>query len=573
MKIKLILILLLEFLICLQLSAYEVSTEVQKKNILLEEFTGIHCGFCPQGHKIANDLITAQEGKVYTIAIHSGHYAVPNAGEPDYRIPEGEEIDTYFQAYVSGYPCGMINRKAVTLNGQLLSTVISRSDWTKAAKEVHKEDAPVNLWMNAAFEGSTRTLTVDVEAYYTAGSDSAKNFMNLLLTQSNIIGPQNGGLVGNDYVHRHQLKAFITPLWGDTIHQPSAEEYFTKRYVYTLPEEVNGIPVKAEDIEVLAFITAGKGDVLNVIAGKPSYLNYTKPLKITLSPSKEGYASRYAFNFFEVNVKNESHYSLETIDFNVKINDETRTITWTGNIPAYQSRSIRLDLQPYAIQTNNTFEIEAVKVNETSVSNTRLSGTFTQPYETTPYIFVDIKPDNYADENSYTIKDRDGHVVYTFGPYPAGSNKVQKDSLQLDAGQIYCFEVADAWGDGVSGGNVKLRKSDATLFAQNSDITLFGTRIFFATTLPDNTGIHSPQLVSIKTFVDHQNNICLQGDLSGQITLKLYSLAGQCVWSREIASEQNNNNIRIPAGGLSGGLYLLKIKRNNQGETFKILIR
>ncbi|MDR0683246.1 MAG: Omp28-related outer membrane protein, partial [Dysgonamonadaceae bacterium] len=288
MKLKLIFFLLLEILMCLQLSAYEVSTEIQKKNILLEEFTGIHCGFCPEGHKIANNLIAAQEGTVYTIAIHSGHFAVPGTGEPDYRIPEGEAIDTYYQGNASAsYPSGTINRKPITLNGQLLSTVLSRSNWTKAAKEVHKEDAPVNLWMNVAFEGSSRTLTVDVEAYYTADSDSAENFMNLVITQNNIIGPQLGGLVVNGYVHRHQLKAFITPLWGDTIYQPLSGEYFTKRYVYTLPESVNDIPVKAEDIEVLAFITAGKGDVLNVIAEKPSYLNYTKPLKITLSPPKE----------------------------------------------------------------------------------------------------------------------------------------------------------------------------------------------------------------------------------------------------------------------------------------------
>jgi hypothetical protein len=324
----------------------------------------------------------------------------------------------------------------------------------------------------------------------------------------------------------------------------------------------------------LAFITAGKGDVLNVIAEKPSYLNYTKPLKITLSPPKEGYTSIYAFNFFELNVKNESHYPLTTIDFNVKINNAVEPVTWTGNIPAYQSRLIRLDVQPYDIQNDNTFEIEAVKVNETSLSDTRLSGTFNKPLEATPYIFVDIKPDNWADENTYTIKDRDGQVVHTFGPYPAGSNSLKKDSLQLEANQIYCFEVVDLWGDGIAGqGYVKLKKSDKLLFAQDLGILQFGVRIFFATTLPDMTAIHSPQAISIKTFVDHQNNICLQGDLSGQTALALYSLAGQCVWKREKAGVQSNNDIRIPADGLSGGFYLLKIERNNQRETFKILIR
>ncbi|MDR1683060.1 MAG: hypothetical protein LBS25_06705, partial [Candidatus Symbiothrix sp.] len=160
------------FLLATGMSAQQhVSTEVQKKNILLEEFTGIHCGNCPDGHKIANNLAAAQEGIVYTIAIHSGHYAVPNVGEPDYRIPEGEAIDTYFGVNSSyGYPSGTINRR------QLPSYpyVLNRGVWTKAAKYVHAEDAPVNLWMNASFDGNSRQLTIDVEAYYTADSDSAE---------------------------------------------------------------------------------------------------------------------------------------------------------------------------------------------------------------------------------------------------------------------------------------------------------------------------------------------------------------------------------------------------------------
>jgi hypothetical protein len=568
--LRFILLGLSEVFFCYQLHAQEVSTEVQKKNILLEEFTGIHCVYCPEGHKIANNLTAAQEGKVYTIAIHSGSFAQPGTGEPDYRIAEGEAIDRYFQ--VSGYPAGVVNRKAVTLNGQLLSPVLNRGNWTKAAKEVHKEDAPVNLWMNAAFDGPSRTLTVDVEAYYTADSDSAENFMNIVLTQSNIIGPQTGGLMSDNYVHRHQLKAFVTPLWGDTIHQPQLGEYFTKRYVYTLPEAVNAVPLNAEDIEVLAFVTAGKGDVLNVIAEKPSYSNYTKPRKITLSAPKEGYSSTYAFNFFDVNVKNESHYLLTSIDFNVNINAETQPVTWTGSIPAYQSQLVRLVVEPYEILEKNTFEIQALKVNEVAVSNTLLSGTFNKPFEATSRIYAEIKPDNYADENSYTIKDRNGEIVYTFGPYPVGSNKLQKDTLDLEAKQIYCFEVSDSWSDGINGGYVKLNGSDATLFAQSINIPPFGDRIFFATVLPDPTGIYAVQPAFAKAFVDGQNNICIKGDFSTFVTLKLYSLSGQCVWRRELSLERDNL-VRIPATGLSKGLYLLKISGNDREETIKIVIR
>ena len=32
-----------------------VSTEAANKNVVLEEFTGINCGFCPDGHKIVKE--------------------------------------------------------------------------------------------------------------------------------------------------------------------------------------------------------------------------------------------------------------------------------------------------------------------------------------------------------------------------------------------------------------------------------------------------------------------------------------------------------------------------------------
>ena len=57
--------------------AINVSTEPQNKKALIEEFTGINCGNCPDGHAIAAKLQLAQPENVYTIAIHAGHYAEP----------------------------------------------------------------------------------------------------------------------------------------------------------------------------------------------------------------------------------------------------------------------------------------------------------------------------------------------------------------------------------------------------------------------------------------------------------------------------------------------------------------
>ena len=44
-----------------------VSTTAQNKKVVLEEFTGIHCTFCPDGHKRANELKAANAGNVFLV--------------------------------------------------------------------------------------------------------------------------------------------------------------------------------------------------------------------------------------------------------------------------------------------------------------------------------------------------------------------------------------------------------------------------------------------------------------------------------------------------------------------------
>ena len=64
-----------------------VSTTPENKKVILEEFTGIHCVYCPEGHAIAQAIQNNNPGEVFLINIHVGSFAVPAAGEPDFRAP------------------------------------------------------------------------------------------------------------------------------------------------------------------------------------------------------------------------------------------------------------------------------------------------------------------------------------------------------------------------------------------------------------------------------------------------------------------------------------------------------
>ena len=69
-----------------------VSTTPENKNVVLEEFTGISCTYCPDGHRIANDIYNNNPTDVVLINIHTGGYASPQGPGTDFNTMFGSAI-------------------------------------------------------------------------------------------------------------------------------------------------------------------------------------------------------------------------------------------------------------------------------------------------------------------------------------------------------------------------------------------------------------------------------------------------------------------------------------------------
>jgi hypothetical protein len=548
-------------------SAYNVSTAVQKKNMLLEEFTGIHCVYCPQGHAIADALVTSQQGKAFTIAIHAGSYAVPGTGEPDFRVDEGVAIDREFG--ISGYPAGTVNRRAY--DGPMIS---NRSKWIKDAKTLHEEDAPVNLWIKSVFDGSNRQLTVTVEGYYTADVATNFNLLTVAITQNDIKGPQTGGLVSDDYNHRHALRGLLTPVWGDTIHAPQQGEYFTREYVRILPEAIKNVELKAEDLEIIAFVCSDKTDVLNVTGEKTELLNYYKPLNARLFAPKKDMTTTYALPYFETQLKNGSGDIVTTAEFQVMINNETETVEWNGSIAPYTTEAIQIPVTPYTFDPKrNVYEYQLVSVNGSAITDEPFKGTFTSPYETTAKIQVEIQTDLYADENQFFIKDLEGNIIREWGPYPTNKKAVYTENIELEVDKDYYFEVTDSWGDGIQNppGFYKLYKEDGTEFAKNSSILKQGDKAFFHTTTTTAiASVYKQQETQVIVNSDRKTiEWQFKPGTTGKANVALYSTTGQRIWTQTLPANANGT---ISTASLPQGVYCLSIEHPTERKTIKIVI-
>ena len=52
-----------------------VSMTPSNRNVVLEEYTGVNCQYCPDGHRRANELKAAYPDRVSVINIHQGSFA------------------------------------------------------------------------------------------------------------------------------------------------------------------------------------------------------------------------------------------------------------------------------------------------------------------------------------------------------------------------------------------------------------------------------------------------------------------------------------------------------------------
>lgn len=460
---------------------WKVSTETQKKKILLEEYTGLNCGWCPEGHQMANVLLDALPGQSFVVNVHAGSYAEPSGNQADYRTDEGISLAEWFNTASYGYPCGSVNRYLLS-GEQYLS---SRSLWTEIATEIHKQDAPVNLYVESLYDGDTGKLSVHVEGYFTEQESAAQmHELSVLWTQDDIVGYQNGGNAGDEYVHQHMLRGYISDTWGDDIVMSADEGYFSKDYEIELPDSVRKIPVKPEDINVIAFVTTDCVDILNVEGGKPTYINYNMTEQGELQSPEMAIGTRYGFDFFDFYLKNKSGKAINSATFLVSVGSEETTVTVDCDIEAFRTAAVRVPAtMQYAAKGKTKYSVKLTQMNGIDVEPSQLSGGFQQPVVTGEPVSVKIQTDQCASQDVFSLKNSNGDIVKEFGPFDDGvTNMLEEELTGLEDGETYCIEILDKWGDGLyegDKGSLVVHASTGKLIDQFYSISGYGVRSFF----------------------------------------------------------------------------------------------
>jgi hypothetical protein len=558
----------------------QVSTTPENKKALLEEFTGIKCTFCPDGHLRAQNIKNTHGANFWVINIHVGSFAVPSAGEPDFRTPFGTGISG--QTGLTGYPAGTVNRQLFSGLSQGSGTAMGRTNWANATNQVRNQPAYVNIAVEAEVDDQTRQLRVITKYYYTDSSSLPTNKLNIALLQNNFEGPQTGMsanpgsiMPNGKYKHMHFLRHMLTGQWGVDITNTSMGSTATDTFYYTVPAALNGVAYELGNLEVVAFIAEGQQEVINVNGANVTVVNPAVAL--------DGNLMQVENILFEcgtispwVKLKNNGGTALTSVEFTYSANGGTPAIyTWNGNLAYSQVAYITLPALSYTAASSNNYSVSITAVNggaDPITTNNSASDAFNQATETTKSnITIKITLDGYGSETSWALRNSAGTTVSSGGPYTdAGSNGAfaQPDINLTLPNDCYTFQINDSYGDGLcctyGNGGYEIW-ADGVLIPGMSGSTFTSTDIKkFAVNASAPTAIEEAVENTFRLFPNptgNEFNVSFQNTVSEGI-IRVTDLQGRVVLSDVI------NNVdfhKMDVSQLANGMYIVVI--NADGKT------
>jgi len=263
----------------LSMNVFTILGVTSEKHVLVEEFTGAWCGWCPDGGLQMEELVLTYPSRAVPVAIHAG-------GVDAMMIPEGDSIAT---AYNPSYPMAMIDR--ALLPGESRVPIARNSNaWIVRAGERLQEYTPLQLSTAGAVNSTNGACTVNVNVYFSDFAPPAEYRVHVFLVVNELTGEGRGwdqkNFFSNNpaypthpffskpdpvvgHIHRHVLRHALTGTWGraDIIpRQPVADAVYEVRLDTVLP-----VPLDPTAYHVVAFVTRhgeelGQREVLNVVS-------------------------------------------------------------------------------------------------------------------------------------------------------------------------------------------------------------------------------------------------------------------------------------------------------------------
>lgn len=557
-----------------------VSTEPANRNVVIEEFTGVNCGFCPDGHRIVREYQEANPGRVFAINIHQGGYAAL------YTTQWGNALNN--QTGMAGsYPSGTINRHV--FSGGV--TGLSRADFASCGNQIKEMPSFVNVAAQASIDAATRTLTVNVEVYYTGDAETGSNYLNVALLQDSVIGPQSGGSNFNptqvtadgQYIHMHMLRDLLTGQWGEELTVEGSAvipqgTLFQKTYTYTIPAYMSDAVVKLPQLHLVVFVTKDHQEIYTGSECKPTVSNIPAlgAMSTTLEAENIYGCSEEIIPYISVFGVGETPVTTMDIEYSSSLTP-AQTFTWTGNLGLEQYKKIQLPNVLANVGSATQVSAKILSINGTAIEDEAKTASVTKKAAAEgngDKLKIIIKTDQYASEAAWKLYGPDGSIIkqksYT-------GNASVKDTVIVDLTETGCYvyEVTDDFGDGgtkhqvYDGSGLRLVNGTASSYGT---IAQYDMKILSLVGLEEAEGVILQTLVYPNPAKDRVNlEISMLQATKANISV-VDMLGREVIKLGDVSLASGNNLVEINTSALSNGAYFVKIMSNDGITSKKISI-
>lgn len=558
-----------------------VSTEPANRNVILEEFTGRGCGYCTDGHRIANQIMANNPGRVWAINIHAGGYA--QTSYPNMITTDGNSIHGGFS--ISGYPCGVVNRTT--------AAAIDRGQWASQCTTQLNQASECNIAGIASVNPDTRIATITVEVYYTGNSTVGENYLTVAMLQDSILGSQSDygnynptQWLNGQYVHMHILRDVITPsAWGEAISPTTQGTLITKTYEYQIPENIgspNGVDVNIDHIFFLAWVserTQGQATrpILTAcelekttMTNEPIYPSISNVAQ-TISPTCSQMQS------FGFDLKNIGTETINSFRYLVEIGDVVmvQEFDWSGVLPSGDMTKVNFDLDMPFGSFNGTINI--TEVNGQAFQYTAhfvaecMEWAEIEEVGDETNIKVYIIQDQWGEQITWNIINSAGDIIAQGGPYNhlvgSGSTQVNVENVNgIPTNDCYMFRIYDSNNNGIccnyGDGYYYLKDAHGNRFIEGAgDYGEMAQNMFSIRKNDDGVGeTMSSDLIVYPNPAD--SKIIVEGENIGVV--EVYNSLGQ-----KVAAVEGSEHTSVDVASYENGVYVVRVITNDGNVTTK----
>lgn len=562
-------ILLSLFVVVMTLFAFGQS----QRYVVFEEFTNASCGPCAAQNPGFQALMAANTSKCTYVTYH---WNFPGANDPMYLAnPTDMQARIGYYGFNFVPSCVMDGITIPTCsNGyggapSCITQTMINNEYTVAS--------PFNLFINQKLTTANDSIYVTVQGVCTSAV-SGPLVCQLVVVEKHIHYNTAPGSNGEKDFY-NVMRKMLPNSSGTTLatsYQPG--DYFVYKLGWKLANITN-----LGELNVCGFVQNTQTKSVQqaaITTATPITGVYANDVEIS---SINDMLPTYCVNTLSpvITFRNTGSQPLTSLTFHCKINSgDVLDIPWTGNLGFLESASIQIPAYTFGLENSNLITIYSDGTNGTGDNYTRndtIKYSFAAAVQAGEVATLILKTDNYPEQTTWNVKDNNGNILASGGPYTDKLHTYTID-IPLGFGTCYQFNIYDSGNNGIccgttGNGHYQL-KSDNTIIGGGSAFGSEANVQFYSASgvgMPENM-----KALSMNVYPNPaQKMATVSFECNGNETIRIsvFDLEGKQVIELPQASYQAGTHTRVlDLSSLTNGIYNVQLNTGKKVLNQKLTV-